>query len=87
MSDKKVVSIIEKSHDSRMWSAEQMLEDLLEEVRSGKVKPERMIVLFWEPLEDSRLRRSSRAVNFTNAEYAGFLVSASHDALHDWKQS
>jgi len=85
---KKVVSIADKSGDSRMWSAEQMLEELLSDVRSGKLKPDKMIVLFWEPKDGGKSStRYSRYVNFTKAEQVAFLARAAHDALHDWKES
>lgn len=86
MASEKVVSMADKAGDSRLWSAEQMLDELLEEVKTGKVKPKRMLVLFWEPLEGNREQKSYRAVNFTNAEYIGYLASAAHDALHEWKE-
>jgi hypothetical protein len=81
----KVVALIDKGKNSKMWTAEQMLTELLEEVKAGKVNPEKIIVLFWEPTQDRRLRKSSRCVNFTNADYVAFLASAAHDALHEWQ--
>jgi hypothetical protein len=85
MGEKKVISLADKAHDSRMWTAQQMLEDLLNEIRDGEVKPKHMIILFWEETEEKRLRKSARCVNFTNSDYVAFLATAAHDAMHDWK--
>lgn len=85
MSNTKVTNMADVKGDSRLWSAEQMLEDLLADIRAGKLKPEHMIVLAWEKTPEGRLRKSSWCQNFTTAEYCAFLASAAHDSLHDWK--
>lgn len=77
MTDNKKVSLMaERGGDSRMWTAEQMLVELLDGVRSGEIKPEKMLVMFWEPRGDQKLTFGYRAVNFASRmEYIGFLAS------------
>lgn len=80
-----VISLADKAGDSHMWTAEQMLEELLAEVKAGKAKPEKMLILFWEDVGNGHLRRSERCVNFTNVEHIAFLSQAWHSALEKWR--
>jgi len=84
MSEKKKVSLLaDAKNDSRLWSCEQCLSDLLGEI--GEVNPEKMIILFWYKNEEGQMRRSWRFVNLTKVEVAGYLAEAAHDSLHEMK--
>lgn len=43
-----------RSGDSRKWSAEEMLEDLLEQIRTGAIKPKQIAVHWFDDTGDEK---------------------------------
>ena len=41
-----------KENDNKKWSPEDMLEHVLQRIRDGEINPDRMMVLYWEPLDE-----------------------------------
>jgi hypothetical protein len=86
MPNDNVILMGKHAEDSRLWSPEQCLDELLTDIRSGKHKPKKLIVLFWEDLHgDGRLTRGERYVNFTYTESVAFLTLAQQDAIESWR--
>jgi len=81
--NKKVTLFADVKNDSRLWSCEQCLNDLLGEI--NELNPEKMIIMFWYKNEEGQQRRSWRFVNLTRVEVAGYLAEAAHDALHEMR--
>lgn len=48
----KIVPIVEKSESSRSWSIEQALEQTLQEIKSGEIKANKMLIVFLDDRND-----------------------------------
>ena len=64
----KIVSLAEKSTDNRKWTTQQMLERLLDDIKSGKENPDSGFFVYWEPNEDGSKSMHYWAVNLNLSE-------------------
>jgi len=64
-----------KARDNALWSAADLLEECLQEVRNGKIKPLHAVVMLWDDEED-KVVRHWWASNVTAIEHTGYLAMA-----------
>ena len=81
-----VTPIADKSGDSRMWSPRQCLQNLIDEIDAGKVKPEKVLILYWENVGAKKLRRCEYCSGMTMVEHVAYLSEACHSAIETWKK-
>lgn len=82
----KVIPIASKSPTSTAWSAEQCLTELLAAVKSGKERPLNMMVMWFEPANETGGVRLGRWFVNTNPEQEiAMLHLALHRAVEDWQ--
>ena len=81
-----IKSFAEKSGSCFAWTETQMLEELLAELKAGKIKPKGMVVVFAEENPDNSARvRSWRAQLGWASEYV-YLDVAKNDSLEGSKR-
>lgn len=83
----KIVPISTKSSSSGSWSPEQLLEALLDDLRSGKIHPTNLMVFWMDEGEgdDGRLQPRRWIANVSRAEEIAFHTLGIHRAIEDWR--
>jgi hypothetical protein len=77
-----LIKLADKSGDARHWSVEQMLEDTLADVRSGKINAAKALVLFLDDT-DNRYSIQIRNAGLRNSEKLALLDIAKSDTKRD----
>lgn len=76
----------ERSRDAKLWSAEDALETLLEDVRAGRVAIERLAIHYLSPSgEDGRRYHGFLLAGADNDQHISLLTLALHTAMDDWR--
>lgn len=84
----KVISLVERRPpvtDNRTWTAEAMLLALLEEVRSGKTRPENMMVFFMTLEPNGSYRPQTWLQNISVAEEIAYHHLGITKAIERWR--
>ena len=76
----------EKSNDSKAWSPEDALEELLERVKAGKVKPVWLAIHYLEEEPDGGRRHHHQCAGLSYADHIALLTVALQRALKDWQK-
>lgn len=86
----KVVSLVERrppKPNNRAWTAEEMLVELLEEMRSGKTVPVNMMLFFMTKEPDGAYRPNTWRQNLTIAEMIAYHQLGITKAIEEWRVS
>jgi len=65
----------------------EVLEAFVADVKAGRVKPQGVVILWYEQLENGRLRPCSWHANMSYAELIAFLEVQKRMVIHDWIES
>lgn len=72
--ERKVIKLAEKSQSSFSWSCEDALERALEDVRNGKISPEKLMIHFFEKDDPGDMGKTGfYTSNMTVLEHIGLL--------------
>lgn len=74
-----------KGASSTNWNAEQCLEELLVDIRSGKVKPVNFMIMWFEDTDDGRMKPRRWFVNVSPKDEVALTALAHHMAIEDWR--
>lgn len=74
-----------KKQDSREWSCLDALEDAIQRIKSGEIKPMGMAIHFWEKDDDGRTHHYQVA-GLTFPEHIALLSLAEHRVITDWQR-
>lgn len=74
----------ENAGDCRLWSAEDALEDLLQRVRSGEVKPLHIAIHFLEDKPSGGYRHGYTVAGATFQQHIALLNVALNRVIKDW---
>lgn len=83
----KIVPIYSKHPNNTTWSPEQLLEELLADLRAGKIHPTNLMV-YWlddDGKPDGRLIPRRWIANVTKAEEIALHTLGVHKAIEDWR--
>ena len=83
----KLLKLADKSSNSGTWSPEQAIQTLLDDIKAGKIKPVKAIVMFFEEKEDGGLRPQRWFSNITRSEEVALTVLATRMAVDDWRDT
>jgi len=75
-----------KSSNSAVWSGEQCVEEFLGEIKSGKIKPTKLMILWFSEGEDGRMRPHRWFANMSRTEEIALLQLAIQMGIEDWKE-
>ena len=73
----------EKKQDSREWSCLDALEDTIQHIKSGEIKPESMAIHWWEKQDDGRTHHY-QVSGLTYPEHIALLSLAEYRVITDW---
>ena len=73
----------ERNQDSTLWTAEDLVNEVQQELATGKIKPEAMIVM-WLEKTSTGAERQMMFSGLTRMETVAMLSAMLHDAIHDW---
>lgn len=72
---------------STTWSPEQLLEELLADLRAGKIHPLNLMV-YWmdaDPADGGRMRPRRWIANVSRAEEIAFHMLGVHQSIDEWR--
>lgn len=83
----KIVPIYSKHPSSTTWSPEQLLEELLADLRAGKIHPTNLMVYWLDDggKADGSLVPRRYIANVSLAEEIAFYTLGIHKAIDDWR--
>ena len=81
----KIVPISSKSQNSATWSGEQCIAEFLADIRSGKIAPAKILILWFEQDANGSLRPHRWFANVTSVEEVAMLELGKHIAIEEWK--
>ena len=73
-----------KASDCRQWSAQDLAETLLADIKSGKIKPAQIVVHYFEPLPQGGAVHHNYAAGVTFPEHIALLHVALDRLLKQW---
>lgn len=76
----------DKMGDSRLWSAADALEDLLSDVRSGKVNPTQLAIHYFEGTPETGLEHHYAVSGLTYPNHIALLTIALQRMVGEWKK-
>lgn len=76
----------DKAADSRLWSPQDALEDLLAEIRAGRIKPTSLAIHYWEGMPESGLEHHYSAAGLTYPSHIALLTVGLDRVVQDWKK-
>lgn len=76
----------EKEQDCRLCSPFDILEELIADIKAGKYKPNKLVLIFSEPLPNDGDRVSERYAGVTRSEIIALLEYQKSIVLEDWKR-
>ena len=74
----------DKLGDSREWTTQDLLEDLLDQLRKGEIAPAQIAVHWFERAETGGLRHHYGCAGLTYADHLSLLEIAKHRLLNEW---
>lgn len=81
-----VLSLVERRPPQQTpWSPVELLEELLADVKAGKVVPLNMMVFFTEQLPDQKERPRTWSANVSRAEAIAYCTLEIQRTLEDWR--
>ena len=76
----------ERARDSRLWGAEDALEDLLDQIRTGEVKPTWLAVHYMEGDPSEGMEHRYSAAGLTYPHHIALLNIALDRVMKEWKE-
>jgi hypothetical protein len=80
-----IVKLVTKSDNCANWSPEQAVEEFLQEIKDGKTKPVKMIIMYFEEKENGNLKPHRWFANINRAEEIALTTLANHMAIEEWR--
>lgn len=74
----------DKAQDSRLWTPEDAVADLLDGIRSGAIKPTAIAIHYFENNEDGGKTHHYQVSNLTFSEHIALLAVAQARTLKEW---
>ena len=74
----------DKLGDSRQWTAEDLLSDMLARLRKGEIAPEQLVVHWFERAASGGLGHHYGCAGVTYPDHLSLLEVAKHRLLNEW---
>lgn len=81
----KIVPIAHKAHNCAAWSPEQCIAEFLDDIRSAKIAPRKLMILWFEETADGSLRPHRWFANVNTCEEIAMLELGKHIAIDGWR--
>ena len=75
----------EKAGDSKLWTPQDCVEDLLKELKSGRIKPSQIVIHYLEDYDDGYREHGWSISGVTRQEHIALLELAKWRMLELWK--
>lgn len=75
----------EKRQDSRLWTAEDALEDLLARIRAGEIKPTWLAIHYMEGSPETGQEHHYQVAGLTYPQHIALLNVALDRVLREWR--
>lgn len=83
----KVVKLATKGSSSTTWNPEQCVEEFLDQIKSGNIKPTKIMIAFFEDSDDGRLIPSRWFANMNTIETVALIELIKELTMKDWANS
>lgn len=74
----------EKNNDSRLWSTEDALEDVLQRLRAGQIKPDQLAIHWFENLPGGGYRHGYTVAGVTFQQHMALLHVGLDRTMKAW---
>lgn len=81
-----VLSLTERRKPELLWSPEECVHELLESIKSGKVKPVKMAVHYFEEDEEGGLLPRTWSAGFSHSDEIACAALMLQQAVDHWKR-
>lgn len=81
----KIVPISTKSDNSATWTGEQMIQTFLDDIKSGAIDPQKIMIVWFSVDERGAMRPHRWFANLTKIEEVALLQLAQQISIDDWK--
>ena len=78
----------ERAGDNRLWKPEDMLREVLRRIEAGEITTDRMMVLYWEPVNgdfEEAFETNHYVSGLTRSDVLAMLEMMKFDLMDDWR--
>ena len=86
MAENKVTNLAHGRKDSTKWTPRQALQEAINDIDSGALNADRLVILAWSTDVDSdRILKTMYVANFNKTEFVARMQTVALDAVLDFK--